>query len=120
MTALPVYKSLEGSNCALFVVFYICGAWRRGDAQQILIFLNKQMIPTIQTGMCQAALAVCGCFSIEASDLLLFQMVPCALEGWLHFPQCNKQTLPGEELKSGWLALALELFNFFVPHLGQD
>ena len=28
MTALPVYKSLEGSNCALFVVFYICGARR--------------------------------------------------------------------------------------------
>lgn len=78
------------------------------------------MIPTIQTALCQSALAVCGCFPIEASDLLLFQMVPCALKGWLHFLQCNKQTLPEEELKSGWLALALEEFSVFVPHLGQD
>lgn len=31
-----------------------------------------------------------------------------------------QQTLPEEEYVSGWLALALEEFNFFVSNLGQD
>lgn len=46
--------------------------------------LNKQRIPTIQIDICRVAFVVCGCFPIEANDLLLFQMVPCGLKGWLH------------------------------------
>lgn len=44
----------------------------------------------MQTDFCRVAFVVCGCFPIEANGLLLFQMVPCGLQGWLHFLQCGR------------------------------
>lgn len=77
--------------------------------------LNKQMIPTIQTDICRVAFAVCVVSLWRMMTHYFSRWCPVA---WRLVPLSTRQhSLPGEEQRSVWLALALEWFNLFGPQV---
>lgn len=105
---------LEGSNCALFVFIYMCTARHRGDAQQI--FVEQTDDPNNPDRYLLGC--ICCVCSVSLWRLMTRSFSRWCPVAWRLAPLSTMQhSLPGEEQRSAWLALALEDFNLFGPQV---